>query len=194
MSPIPPSAPLRHWSLGIRHWSFPKVLPLGLGLLLGGSATWFALRPPPPAAPLHANTASHPPSALQPFNPSALLLPPLLPRDPAAAAVSAWLSLRGPDGRPANYATRATSLRALLLQLPSDAFPRLLEGLSRAETGNYDEQRLYRIAFSSWTTLDAPAATGWAFAQGGKFAYFAGESLSAWSAKDPAAAAAWACA
>lgn len=167
------------------------LLPLGLGLLLGGSATWFALRPPA-AADAPASRAPAGPAMLSAWSWRDSSAPPLLARDPAASAVAAWFALRGPDGRPASYATRAASLRALLLQLPADAFPRLLDGLSRS--GADDDQRLRRIAFASWTTQDAPAATRWAFSQGEKSLSLTSEALSAWSAKDAPAAAAWACA
>lgn len=162
---------------------------LGLGLLLGGSATWFALRPP--AADASAALAPAAPVTLAAWSWRDSGTPPLLARNSATSAVSAWLALRGPDGRPADYATRVASLRALLLQLPADAFPRLVEGLSRS--GQDDDLRLRRIAFSAWTTHDAPAATLWAVAQGEKSYNLAGEALGAWSAKDAAAAATWAC-
>ena len=169
------------------------LLPLGLGLILGGTATWFALRPPGPASGLAAPRSSLPaPGSLPAWSWRDAATPPLLERNPASAAVSAWLALRGPDGRPAAYATRAAGLRALLLQLPADAFPRLVDGLSRSSSD--DDLRLRRIAFSAWTTQDASAATRWAFAQGEKSFDLAQEALVAWAAQDAAAAAAWACA
>lgn len=171
----------------------PSPFPsLCLGLALGGAAAWFAVRPASPtAAPDAAATVSGP-VAVPVWSWRDTPKPPLIATDSAAAAVSGWLALRGADGRPPSYAARATSLRALVLRLPPGAFPRLLDALSRSEKD--EDRRLRGIAFSAWTTQDAPAATRWAVAQGEKGENLSYEGIGTWAAKDPAAAAAWACA
>ncbi len=167
--------------------------PLCLGLALGGTVTWFALgsparlsRPDDPATAAVVGPVATPAWSWR-DSPA----PPRFAADDAAAAISGWLALRGPDGRPPSYALRAASLRALVLRLPADAFPRLLESLSRGD--QEDELRLRRIAFTAWATQDAPAATRWAGARGEKAEGLAFEGLTVWAAQDPAAAAAWAC-
>lgn len=170
----------------------PSPFPsLCLGLALGGAVTWFALRPSASATSI--STPALPASVAAPaWSWRESPTPPRFATDSAAAAISGWLGLRATDGRPASYAARAASLRALVLRLPANAFPRLLEPLSRSETD--EDRRLRRIAFSAWAAQDAPAATRWAVAQGEKSNDIAGEGLGVWIAKDPAAAAAWACA
>jgi len=169
---------------------------LVLGVLLGGAVAFFTLRPAPPATSDESAPALGP-VTLPAWSWQSSPTPPKLARDDAAAAVVAWLALRDPSGGIPNYATRAASLRALLLRLPPDAFPRLLDGLSASEKD--DDLRLARLAFTAWVRHDAPAAARWAVGGLGKgrddrlFGH-AFDALREWSSRDPEEAAVWACA
>ncbi len=176
----------------------PRLFPsLCVGFLVGGAAGYFLLRP---AAPAPAAEAALPagPVKLSSWSWQTTPTPPSLKRDEAALAVSAWLALHDPSGKPAAYATRAAGLRALLVRLPAEGFPRLLEGLVASKAD--DDQRLLQIAFSAWTARDPATASLWIAGRLEKNSSderlfgLAYEALRAWSAKDPEAAASWACA
>ena len=163
-----------------------SLRPLCLGVLLGGTATWFALRPAPAGLPA--------PSSLLPA-PS----PPALARDDAASAVAAWLALRDPSGGAPGYPARAAALRALLARLPADAVPRLVDAL--ASFSNDEEKRLFELAFNTWMRRDASASARWAAtraetgpAERERFLEHAFEAMRAWGAQDAQAAATWAAA
>ena len=166
-----------------------------LGLLLGGAATWFALRAPAAAPRSDAAPSAPRPAVLAAWSWRDSATPPLLARDESAAAVSAWLALRGPGGGAPSYALRAASLRALVLRLPAEGFSRLVEGLASSDKD--EDQRLLRIAFTAWTTKDPAASTRWVATRVGadsdeRFYSLAREALESWSARDAVAAAVWA--
>ena len=100
------------------------VLPLLTGLCLAASAllasrvffTPTAVAPAPAPPPNLAWSWRDQPGRLS--------------ADYAASAISAWSQLRAPDGSPVDNATRGVALRALLLRLPSTAYPRLIAALS----------------------------------------------------------------
>ncbi|MEY4489403.1 MAG: hypothetical protein RIQ79_1911 [Verrucomicrobiota bacterium] len=195
--PSSPRPPVSHWSLGIRHWSFPKVIaPLALGLALGATAAWFV---PHPSASGQSAAHSAPPAV--PTAPFALpswswresATPPTLAADSASSAIVAWHALRAPDGRPADFATRADALRALLLRLPLTSFPRFLAPLVGAKLSE-DDRSLRQIAFSTWIESDPSSAATWALASGPDQQDLARQAVSTWSSRDPRAAAVWACA
>lgn len=158
-----PRAPLRHWALGIRHWSFHNGLPLCAGLALGSAATWalLHLHPPPPVV-------SSAPPAPRSSQSAAFPAPPLPPTRLADAgattALDAYLALPPlPDKAPAaDLVARKARLRVLLTLLPVSHFERLLAALA-PRTGSA-EAALRRLAFEVWTEHDAPAAARWAVA------------------------------
>ncbi len=165
--------------------------PLALGLLLGGAAAWLVLR-------FSDSVPSGPPDsgALLPAPPPwswrDTPTPPLLAPASVALSISAWLSLRSPDGAPADFASRAAALRALLVRLPATGFPTLVDSLARSTRD--DDTLFLRETFDSWAALDAPAAARWAAARGAASLDFARDALRLWIAQDPSAAAAWVCA
>ncbi len=165
------------------------LAPLALGLVLGGSATWFATR-------LRSSTSDTPfinqqSSILSAWSWRDSATPPTLAADAASTAISAWLTLRSPDGSPAAFSTRADALRALLVRLPAAAFSRVLDQLGDTKLSD-DDRALRQIAFSAWTEADPAAAATWAVANPDRQA-FASQALLAWSARDHQTAAAWAC-
>jgi hypothetical protein len=166
-------------------------LSVGLGFALGGALTWFFV--PAATGPKSENpAAAGPPIELPAWSWREAASPPLLSRHAANDAISGWLSLRAADGSAPSHALRAATLRALVLRLPPDAFPRLLHALSTLD--GEDAGALRSIAFSGWATRDAPAAARWAISQRGAASDLASEALRVWSGQDAAAAAAWACA
>ncbi len=167
------------------------ALPLfSLGLLLGGSAVWFGLRPadPAPAIPVVSG-----PVVVPAWSWRDSAGPAVLSADTAAAAITAWLDLHGPDGSPAGFALRADSLRALLVRLPVAEFPRLLTPLAKDLRAS-DERRLRQIAFDAWLGRDPAAAARWAATSGRDTIELARQAVRAWARLDAAAAAEWACA
>ncbi len=174
--------------------TFPSF---ALGVVLGGVATWFFF----PSA--HFPFSGDRQSAVSTPETSVSLpawswrdsaTPPLLARNSATAAIDAWLALRGPDGAPPDFATRASSLRALLARLPADAFPHLLNALAR--TASTAEDRLLRdVAFDGWLVGDAPAAARWAVASGTdpEHRQLARKAVQDWARADALAASTWAC-
>ena len=177
----------------------PRPL-FAVGLALGGAATWLALSPgasDPAGGGGSGDSASATSLARGPVVVPAWAwrdsaTPPPLAPDIAGAAIVAWADLRSPDGSPADYATRVSHLRALLVRLPADAFPRLLDTLSRTDTE--DDRTLRRLAFDAWTTQDAPAAARWAVGHWKKSRELAHGAVSIWASQDALAAATWACA
>ena len=164
--------------------------PLALGLLLGGAAAWFARRPaaPHPNSGLSSPHLTSPP----PWSWRDSDTPPPIPTTFVAPSISAWLSLRSPGGAPADFATRAAALRALLVRLPPTGFPALLDALARSTRD--DDALFLREAFDNWAALDAPAAARWAVSRGAASLDFARDALRLWIAQDASAAAAWVCA
>lgn len=167
----------------------PSLL-LGLALGTAAAAVWFATRPS--ASDLLATRYSLPttsPSAPASWSWRDSDTPPPLPAASVTPAIAAWLAQRSPDGAPADFATRATSLRALLVRLPSTGFPGLADALSRSTRD--EDPRLLREAFNTWAALDAPAATRWAAGQGSRSLDLAHDAVRLWAAQDAPAAAAW---
>ena len=164
------------------------LAPLALGVVLGGSAAWFALRPPTSGSTPVVNHGT--PVVAWSWRDSAT--PPALAPAPASAAIAAWQALRAPGGAPADFARRADALRVLLVRLPSTGFPRLLDGFGDGKLSD-DDRALRQIAFAAWTESDHASAAAWSAAKP-DLRYLARQALAAWSVRDPRAAAAWACA
>ena len=167
---------------------------VALGFLLGGAAAavWFATRPS--ASDLLATRYSLPSTspALAAWTWRDSDTPPPLPAAYVAPAVAAWVAQRGPDGAPADFATRAASLRALLVRLPAEGFSHIIDALARS--GRDDDALLLRETFDSWVVLDAPAAARWAAPRGAASIDFARHAIRIWSTEDAEAAATWICA
>lgn len=174
-----------------------RSLCLGLVIVLAASATWLFLASSAPPAP--GSLLPAPPPALPAWSPKNSVTPPALARDQAASAVAAWLALGNLAGGAPGYPARAAALRALLVRLPAEAFPRLIDGL--AASAKDEEKRLFQMAFNTWIRRDAPAAARWAGARAGdgagekeRFLDLAIEAMRAWSGLDAQAAATWAAA
>jgi hypothetical protein len=169
----------------------PALRVLALGLLLGATATWFALRPSDRATSDSAPIINHQSLIINNWSWRDSDTPPPLPAASVAPSISAWLALRAPDGSPADFATRASALRALLVRLPSAGFSALVDALVRSTR---DEDALFlREAFDNWAALDAPAAARWAASRGTASLAFARDAVRLWIAQDPSTAAAFAC-
>ncbi len=182
-----PRPPPRHWSFGIRHWSFHQVIPLLLGIALGaGSAWWFTAASTPAAS---ATSPEAPPLAWSWR--SAPVPTRLAANGSALSAIAAWRALRSPEGGLPTYADRASALRVLLLRLPASAYPSLLATFADASPSSA-EKALRHLAAVSWMELDPAAATHW-FAARYALRELAREALAAWVARDARAAASWAC-
>ena len=166
----------------------PTVPALLLGLALGATATWHLTRP---SASVSAPIINHPSSIINTWSWRDSPAPPLLPGRDIGPAISAWKLLREPDGTTATYLTRITALRALLLRLPSDAYPQLLAALPPPDSA--PNRSLRQIAFDGWVALDAPAAARWAVSAGDTFRDLLSQAIRAWAALDALAAATWAC-
>ena len=142
------------------------------GSVFGAAAAWLFLRP---------SALPHPVSAASSDLPA--------PRSPHPA-LSAWLSQTSP------YSERADTLRALLLDLPTASFPRLLDPLAARSTR--EDRRLFQIAFDLFVERDPQAAARWSVAlhaaSGLDVPALARQALSAWARLDPDAATRWACA
>ena len=175
--------------------------PLLFGFVLGGTATFLALRaasPVPGPAPAQTGPAT---VTLHAWSPKDSVMPPALVREEAASAVAAWFALRGPSGGVPGYPARAAALRALLARLPSEAFPRLVDALSASAKD--EEKGLFEMVFGTWIRRDDAASTRWAAAHDlspagrWKQSHFLGlalEAMRAWSGQDAYAAASWAAA
>jgi hypothetical protein len=168
----------------------PTLVLFALGLGVGAAATGLLIRRAPDLAPADPSAASAP-VALSAWAWRDSDAPPALAPDTVGPALAAWRGLRSPDGSPAPYPTRALALRALLIRLPAESFPRLLASL--ADAAPPDDTRLRQTAFDRWIELDAPAAARWA-AAGKDLRGLARQAAAAWAVLDPQAAAAWACA
>ncbi len=159
-------------------------LLLAPGLVLGAIATWLALGPRPPAA------APTPASPAIIDHPSSIINSRLQAAD-AAAAIAAWRGLRAPDGSPADFATRAESLRALLLRLPAESLPRLHTVL--AADASSARRRLLHIGFDAWVEQDPASAARWAVSARLDSTALVARAVQAWAELDAKAASDWAC-
>jgi hypothetical protein len=167
----------------------PILLGLALGSAIGAATGVLILRHSSPAP---APIINHPSSIINNWSWRDPAPPPrLTDTSRADAALAAWLALRASDGGPADFATRAASLRALLLRLPPASFPRLLDRVSAAKDLP-EAETLRNIAFRAWIELDPAAAARWA-ATHPELRDLLGVALDAWSAIDPRAAATWTC-
>ncbi len=173
----------------------PAHLSLGLGLLLGATATWLATRPSSASSTADNNITPADPITLPSWSWRASATPAPLAADTASAAIAAWLDLRAPDGAPAAFAARADSLRALLARLPAADFPRLLTPLAALTTP--EDRRLLQGAFEIWVEHDPAAAARWAGdlpeSPGLDHLGLAHRAAREWAKIDTLAAATWAC-
>ena len=161
-----------------------------LGLTLGGAVAWPLTRPSEPR-PLGPPRLA-PSATLPAWSWRDSTTPPPLSLDNAASAIAAWSALRGPDGRPPDFATRADALHALLVRLPPEAFPKLLAAL--APDPSSAGLRLLDIGFDAWVETDPAAATRWVAAAKLASADLAVRGIRGWSSRDADAASSWACA
>lgn len=177
----------------------PSLLPgLLLGLVLGAACLWLVPRSLGPDAPgSFAPTADRDALDVSPALSGAHPPPPLSPAH-ARAAIAAWIALGTSDDTapPADFFTRAASLRALLVRLPASEFARLHQNL--LPLADRDSRQLLAAAFAVWTEQNPAAAADWA-ARAPAFGGFdplelARSAALAWAARDPFAAAEWACA
>ncbi|MEY4489691.1 MAG: hypothetical protein RIQ79_2199, partial [Verrucomicrobiota bacterium] len=159
------------------------VIGLALGLVVGvGAGAALALRASPAAVVPSVGKSEPRPAA-----------------DPARAAIAGWRGLRGADGSPADFATRADAFRALLARLDEAQFPGLLSPLASSKDAT--EQRLLRIGFDVWCARAPEAAARWAAAlpvawseRGFGWSDFCVQAARAWAERDLMAATSWACA
>ncbi|AKC81863.1 hypothetical protein IMCC26134_02065 [Verrucomicrobia bacterium IMCC26134] len=172
-----------------------RPFSLLLGLCIG-TAAWFYLRPS--AREASTSPPSPPTTRARAWAWRDTPTPPGLAPDLVGPAIDAWRDLREPDGSAANHTTRAIALRALLVRLPSAGYPRLLDTLPPPDTEA--NRHLLRLAYDTWVSIDAAAATRWAVDRWatptGKskgFADLARQAIVVWAALDAAAAANWAC-
>ena len=172
-----------------------SFLIFSVGIALGGLTVWrfpslFAAdsgrpRPAPAAAPANVQLAT--------WDWHASATPPPLADAAARAAIAAWVGLRGPDGKPADFATRAHALHALLAYLPNEAYPRLLSAL--LPHSGADDRDLLGIVFNLYAEHDPAGAARWALAapEGDNFSprWQATLAVQSWAARDASAASAW---
>ncbi len=162
-----PSLPIK-WAL---------LTAFALGAAVGGTTTWRLSR----QAPHDASSQAVPTAIKLPgWSGEAGTPAPSLAVEQSRRSVDGMLGLRG------DYATRVDTLRALLVVLPDDGYPRLLSGLAAQD--NDESRRLLNVALRAWIDRDPAAATRWAVLgkQPG-----ASMALRSWIKTDPVAAAEW---
>ena len=166
------------------------LLNLWSGLALGACAGWAIFRAPTSVRE-SALAPAPPPVVLPAWSWREADTPSALVAADAAAAIAAWSALRAPDGRAADFATRADALRTLLVRLPPEAFARLLAALApdRSPAG----LRLLDVGFDAWVEVDPAAATRWAVAANPGSDELTVRGIRAWGSQAPEEAAAWAC-
>lgn len=177
---------------------FGRLTGILLGLALGAAATHLLTRSPSSSDPLTPRdpllTTTSPAHAPQT---DGVQPTPLAPAH-ARAAIAAWLALCPPAGTatPADFTTRATALRALLLHLPTSEFAHLHQALLALT--DRDSRHLLASAFAAWTELAPAAAADWAARAPAASDFdplaLARSAALAWAAAAPLAAAEWACA
>lgn len=173
-----------------------RPLPLFLlGVAVSATATHFLTRPtstPDLLTPRSSLLAPSSSPTLPAWSWRDSPTPPSLARDTVGPTIAAWIAERGPDGGPAPYATRVAGLRALLVRLPVEGFPRLLDALVASSAP--DDKRLCGLAFEAWLLVAPESAAPWALAKGADSRDFIRQAVAAWAARDALAAATWACA
>ena len=174
-----------------------RLAPLLLGLALGSGAAWLGLRLVAPGSAAPAAPAPDAASGVPVWDWRSRPAPPALTAaGQIRSLLDAWQNLRGPDGSPADHATRAQTLRALISRLPANALARLLDRLVAASAPA--DRALCQLAFDHWTETDAPAATRWAAERAASsepadraLLELARQALRVWAKQDVASAAAW---
>ena len=183
-----------------------RLLPgILLGLALGATAFWLLPRVSDPradATPSESAAATARIIALSDIvrvtDTVNLASPPPLSPGHARAAIAAWLALGKPVGTdaPADFAARATALRALLLRLPASEFAHLHQAL--LPLADHDSRQLLASAFAVWAEQAPASAADWATRAPAAPDFdpldLARSAAFAWAAIDPLAAAEWACA
>ncbi len=144
-----------------------------VGTAMGGAVTW-QLRNVARATPQTAVTINLPDWSNQSGS-----TPTLITAGQSRPYIDGLLGLRS------DYTTRVDTLRALLVVLPDEGFPRLLSGLAAQD--NDDTRRLLDVALRTWMDRDPAAAAQWAVRHNQQ----ASVALRAWVKVDPSAAAEW---